>query len=75
LSISRDGRTLYATRVFGMTLSAIDIASGTVTKTVALAERAVYDAAVGGRPVRLRVDVGRRLVRVYIAGSLTLVGE
>src|SRR6185503_5153825 len=36
LSISRDGRTLYVTRVFAMTLSSIDVASGAVTKTVTL---------------------------------------
>jgi hypothetical protein len=33
LAISRDGRTLFATRVFAMTLSAIDVASGAGTKT------------------------------------------
>ena len=36
LSISPDGRTLYAARVFAMTLSAIDVASGTVTRTIPL---------------------------------------
>ena len=36
LAIARDGRTLYATRVFAMTLSAIDLASGQVTRTVPL---------------------------------------
>jgi len=36
LSVSRDGRTLYATRVFAMTLSAIDLTSGQVVRTVPL---------------------------------------
>lgn len=63
LAISRDGRTLFATRVFAMTLSAIDVASGTVTRTVSLpAEpytcivspdgRFVYVSLWGGRQVR-----------------------
>src|SRR6185369_142932 len=34
VAMSRDGRTLYATRVFAMTLSSIDVASGQVSKTI-----------------------------------------
>src|SRR5207247_1342342 len=36
LTISRDGRTIYATRVFAMTLSSIDVASGRVLQTIDL---------------------------------------
>ncbi len=36
VAISKDGRTLYVTRVFAMTLSAIDLTSGQVTKTIPL---------------------------------------
>src|SRR5262249_34942126 len=36
LAMSRDGRTLFVTRIFAMTLSSIDVATGVVTKTVQL---------------------------------------
>ena len=36
LAISRDGKTLYVTRVFAMTLSAIDLGTGQVARTVQL---------------------------------------
>jgi DNA-binding beta-propeller fold protein YncE len=36
VAVSRDGKTLYVTRTFAMTLSTIDLASGLVTRTVAL---------------------------------------
>jgi DNA-binding beta-propeller fold protein YncE len=36
VAISKDGRTLYVTRVFAMTLSAIDLTSGQITKTIPL---------------------------------------
>ena len=63
LAVSRDGRTLFATRVFAMTLSAVDLASGQVTKTITLPaepygvvvspdSRTVYVSLWGGRQVR-----------------------
>ena len=64
LAVSQDGRTLFATRVFAMTLSAVDLASGQVTRTIQLAAepytcvlspdgRLVYVSLWGGS----RVDV------------------
>ena len=75
LSISRDGRTLYATRVFGMTLSAIDIASGTVTKTVALpSEPYTTLPSADGQSVYVSMWGGAS-VAIYSASSLTLIAE
>lgn len=65
LAVSRDGRMLYVTRVFAMTLSAIDLASGQVVKTVSLpAEpytpvvsadgKTVYVSVWGGSGVQVR---------------------
>jgi YVTN family beta-propeller protein len=36
LAISRDGQTLYVTRLFGMTVSSVDVASGQVLRTTSL---------------------------------------
>src|SRR5205085_11935377 len=36
VTVSRDGKTLFVTRVFAMTLSAIDLATGAVKNTVQL---------------------------------------
>ncbi|HEY7290861.1 MAG TPA: alkaline phosphatase family protein [Vicinamibacterales bacterium] len=63
LSISPDGRTLFVTRVFAMTLSSIDVASGSVKNTVPLSAepytcvvsqdgRTVYVSLWGGRQVQ-----------------------
>ena len=69
--MSRDGRTLYATRVFAMTLSSIDVASGQVTKTIALpAEPYTCIIAPDGRTVYVSLWGGRQ-VRGYSADSLT----
>ena len=75
LSVSRDGRTLYATRVFAMTLSAIDLAGGQVVRTVSLPAEP-YTSAVSpdGRFVYVSLWGGSR-VQVYQADSLTLYTE
>src|SRR5262245_31758650 len=75
LSVSRDGRMLYATRVFAMTLSAIDLGSGQVVKTVALPSEP-YTSAVSsdGRLVFVSLWGGAR-VQVYQADSLSLLTE
>ena len=60
LAISPDGKTLYVTRVFAQTVSAIDLASGQVTKTVTLpAEPYSCVVSADGRML-VRVAVGRR---------------
>ena len=75
LSISRDGRTLFATRVFAMTLSAIDVASGTVTKTVPLPSEP-YTTLVSADGQVVYVSMwGGASVRAYTASSLTLIGD
>jgi YVTN family beta-propeller protein len=75
LSVSRDGRTLFATRVFAMTLSAIDLASGTVTKTVKLpAEPYTTLASPDGRFVYVSLW-GGSVVQIYTTDSLMLVNE
>src|SRR5438067_495947 len=75
LTIGRDGRTLYVTRLFAMTLSSIDVASGVVTKTVPLqAEPYTALASVDGRFVFVSLW-GGSVVEVYAADSLTLVTE
>src|SRR5262249_3691971 len=75
LSISRDGRTLYVTRLFAMTLSAIDVASGAVTKTVTLsAEPYTTLTSADGRFVFVSLW-GGAVVQEYMADSLTLVTE
>lgn len=71
VAMSRDGRTLYATRVFAMTLSSIDVASGQVTKTIALpAEPYTCIVAPDGRTVYVSLW-GDRQVRGYSTDSLT----
>jgi YVTN family beta-propeller protein len=75
LSISRDGRTLFASRVFAMTLSTIDVASGTVTKTVSLpSEPYTTLPSPDGQLVYVSLWGGAS-VRVYAAGTLTLVSD
>jgi len=71
LAISRDGRTLYATRVFAMSLSSIDVASGQVTKTVTLpAEPYTCAMSPDGRTIFVSLW-GAHQVRAYSADSLT----
>src|SRR3954470_2186590 len=75
LSITGDGRTLFVSRVFAMTLSSIDLASGTVTRTVALpSEPYATLPSLDGRLVYVSMWGGAS-VRVYDAGSLTLLDE
>jgi DNA-binding beta-propeller fold protein YncE len=70
LAISADGRTLYATRVFAMTLSSIDVASGQVTQTVPLpAEPYTCVVSPDGRTVFVSLWGGRQVV-AYAADSL-----
>jgi DNA-binding beta-propeller fold protein YncE len=64
LAISPDGKTLYATRVFSMTVSSIDLASGRVLKTVALPAEP-YTCVVSAD--------GRRLFVSIWGGSIVLV--
>jgi YVTN family beta-propeller protein len=75
LTISRDGRTLYVTRLFAMTLSAIDVASGAVTKTVPLrAEPYTAVVSADGRFVFVSMW-GGSAVQQFTADSLVLVNE
>jgi DNA-binding beta-propeller fold protein YncE len=75
LSISSDGRTLFATRVFAMTLSSIDVATGAVTRTVSLpAEPYATLPSADGRSVYVSMWGGGS-VRTYEAATLTLVRE
>ncbi|HEY7287854.1 MAG TPA: alkaline phosphatase family protein [Vicinamibacterales bacterium] len=71
LAISPDGRTLYATRVFAMTLSSIDVGSGQVTRTVSLpAEPYACTVSPDGRTVYVSLWGGSQ-VRSYRSDSLT----
>src|SRR5439155_7614055 len=75
LSVSRDGRTLYATRVFAMTLSAIDLTSGQVVRTVPLPAEP-YTSAVSPDGLLVFVSLwGGSRGQVYQADSLALYAE
>jgi DNA-binding beta-propeller fold protein YncE len=75
LAISRDGRTLYATRVFAMTVSAIDLASGQVINTVQLAaEPYTVIVSPDGKLVFISLWGGAR-VEVLRADTLAPVAE
>jgi DNA-binding beta-propeller fold protein YncE len=75
LAISRDGRTLYATRLFAMTLSSIDLTTGVVTRTVPL-QAEPYTALVSADGRFVFVSLwGGSVVEVYAADSLMLVTE
>ena len=70
LAVSKDGRTLYVTRVFAMTLSAIDLTTGQVTKTVPLpAEPYTCVVSPDGATVYVSLWGGSR-VQGYTADSL-----
>jgi DNA-binding beta-propeller fold protein YncE len=75
LSVSRDGKTLFVTRVFAMTLSSIDLPSGAVTNTVQLPSEP-YTALVSpdGRLVYVSLW-GGSAVQIYAADSLILLSE
>src|SRR5258707_749599 len=75
VAVSRDGRTLFVTRVFAMTLSAIDLASGQVTRTIQLdAEPYMPAASPDGKIVYVSLWGGARVV-AFAADSLLQVGE
>jgi YVTN family beta-propeller protein len=75
LSVSPDGRTLFVTRVFAMTLSAIDLESGSVKKTVKVSAEP-YTSVVSrdGRMVYVSLW-GGSAVQMYMADSLVLISE
>jgi YVTN family beta-propeller protein len=75
LAISGDGRTLFVTRLFAMTLSTIDVASGAVTRTIPLASEP-YTVVLSPDSRYLFVSLwGGAVVQMYMADSLVLVGE
>src|SRR5712691_3091947 len=75
IAVSRDGRRLFVTRVFAMTLSAIDLTTGLVTKTVQLPSEP-YASLVSPDGQLVYVSLwGGSAVQVYTADSLVLVGE
>jgi DNA-binding beta-propeller fold protein YncE len=70
LAVSGDGRTLYATRLFAMTLSAIDLASGQVRETIPLpAEPYTCLVSQDGQTVYVSLWGGQQ-VRSYSANPL-----
>jgi YVTN family beta-propeller protein len=75
LAISPDGKTLYATRIFAQTVSAIDVASGAVTSTVALPAEP-YAALVSADGRKLYVSLwGGAVVQVYMLPSMVLLDQ
>jgi len=75
LAITPDGQTLYATRVYAQSLSAIDVASGRVLNTIALpAEPYTSVVSADGRMLFVSLWGGSR-VQVYMLPSLTLLQE
>jgi YVTN family beta-propeller protein len=70
VAVSRDGRTLYVTRLFAMTLSSIDLASGAVTHTVQLpSEPYTVLASPDGKSVYVSLW-GGGTVSLYTADTL-----
>jgi YVTN family beta-propeller protein len=75
LAISPDGKTLFVTRVFAQTVSAIDLASGQVTKSVTLpAEPYGCVVSADGRMLYVSLWGGAR-VQVYMLPSMVLLQE
>jgi DNA-binding beta-propeller fold protein YncE len=75
LAISRDGQTLYVTRLFAMTVSAIDLASGQVSKTTELpAEPYTSLLSADGRYLFVSLW-GGSAVQIFDARTLQLVNE
>ena len=71
-AVSRDGRTLYVTRVFAMTVSAIDLTTGQVVNTVTLpAEPYTCVVSPTGDAVRMSRSGGRRGSRCSTPGRCT----
>jgi 40-residue YVTN family beta-propeller repeat len=75
LTITPDGSTLYVTRVFAQTVSAIDLASGQVTKTISLPAEP-YANVVSADGKRLFVSLwGGAKVQVYMLPSMILLED
>ncbi len=75
LAVTPDGSTLYVTRVFAQTVSAIDLASGQVTKTISLPAEP-YANVVSADGKRLFVSLwGGAKVQVYMLPSMILLEE
>ncbi len=71
LAVSPNGRTLFVTRVFAMTLSAIDLASGQVTKTIQLPTEP-YTTVVSPDATTVFVSLwGGGTVQAYTTDSLS----
>jgi DNA-binding beta-propeller fold protein YncE len=71
VAMSGDGRTLFVTRIFGMTLTAVDVASGQTTRSVTLPTEP-YTCLVSrdGRVVYVSLWGGHQ-VRAYSSDTLT----
>jgi YVTN family beta-propeller protein len=75
VAVSADGKTLYVTRVFAQTVSAIDLATGVVTKTVTLpAEPYSNVISADGRTLYVSLWGGAR-VQVYMLPQMMLLEE
>jgi len=75
LAVSRDGKTLYVTRVFAQTLSTINLVTGQVVKTVTLPAEP-FNIVVSADGLFLYVSIwGGATVQVYYADSLQLLDE
>ncbi len=75
LAVTPDGTTLYVTRVFAQTVSAIDLASGQVTKTIALPSEP-YANVVSADGKMLYVSLwGGAKVQAYMLPSMILIEE
>ena len=75
LTVSADGKTLYVTRLFAQSVSAIDLASGQLLKTVTLPAEP-YTCTVSADGTRLYVSLwGGARVQVYMAPSMVLLEE
>jgi len=75
LAISPDGRTLYVTRLFAQTVTAIDLSSGQAVRTTALPAEP-YTCLVSPDGRRLFVSVwGASIVKVFDAQTLVEVDE
>jgi len=75
LAVSPDGKTLFVTRVFAQSVSAIDLPTGLVTKTVALPAEP-YSNIVSADGQLLYVSLwGGATVQVYMLPSMVLQQE
>ena len=75
IAITPDGTTLYVTRVFAQTVSAVDLTTGQVTRTVALPAEP-YSNVVSADGRKLYVSLwGGAKVQVYLLPSMTPLEE